>query len=322
MANRPHTPAACIAEHLRVTYKNSKKETVGKYQATLYNITDILRDNGLELNPRKVDEDDIRFLLEHWSNLAISTRNGYLHIFNRYLKFYDNKIIEEMEINLGYDDRPNVDWLTDEECTRLMEAPKTALEDVVIHLELCMGLRVSEVIKLRVGDIHFNDDPRKRSISVLGKGRGEGKWRTIPFHPDTERVINRWLEERAEIVKRIRTYDPTWPNPDNLLIWCHYKNKPTGGAYTERGHSIDRGVIHRIRDRLGMNFGNHTLRRTFGRNLYHAGTPIETISKLYGHEDIQTTLRYIGVNLDDMSDALSKLYVHQMNLSQRHGKGD
>ncbi len=54
-----------------------------------------------------------------------------------------------------------------------------------------------------------------------------------------------------------------------------------------------------------MDFSNHTLRRTFGRNLYHAGTLIERISKLYGHEDIQTTLRYIGVNLDDIAAPLA-----------------
>lgn len=102
----------------------------------------------------------------------------------------------------------------------------------------------------------------------------------------------------------------------------HYVDKPAGGAYTERGHSLDRAVIHKVRDRLGMDFSNHTVRRTFGRNLYHAGTPIETISKLYGHEDIQTTLKYIGVNLDDMSDALGKLYAHQLAMSRRAGWGD
>lgn len=320
MANRPHTPAACINEHIRVTYKNTKKSTSSKYEAVLININGILRDNGLELNPRNIGEDDIRFLLEHWEGKAISTRNWYLHILNRYLKYYGNAVIEDMDINLGYDDRPNVDWLSDEECIRLMQAPKTPLEEVVIHLELCMGLRVSEVVKLRVGDIHFSDDPRKRSISVCGKGRGEGKWRTIPFHPDSERILRMWLEERSEMIQRIRAYNPSWPVPDNLLIWCHYVDKPTGGPYTERGHSLDRAVIHKVRDRLDMDFSNHTLRRTFGRNLYHAGTPIETISKLYGHEDIQTTLRYIGVNLDDMSDALGKMYAHQLVMTQRLGR--
>ena len=63
MANRPHTPTACVNEHIRVTYKNTKKATSAKYEAVLININGILRDNGLELNPRRIAEDDIRFHL-------------------------------------------------------------------------------------------------------------------------------------------------------------------------------------------------------------------------------------------------------------------
>ncbi|MFA6813573.1 MAG: tyrosine-type recombinase/integrase [Bacteroidaceae bacterium] len=102
----------------------------------------------------------------------------------------------------------------------------------------------------------------------------------------------------------------------------HYENKPTGEAYTERGHSVDRAVIHKVRDRVGFNFKNHTLRRTFGRNLYHAGIPIETIAALYGHNNIKTTLEYIGINLEDMDDALAKLYKHQLAMSEKRKRGD
>ena len=177
MANRPHTPAACVNEHIRVTYKNTKKATSAKYEAVLININGILRDNGLELNPRRIGEDDIRFLLEYWGDRAISTRNWYLHILNRYLKFYDNTVVEDMEINLGYDDRPNVDWLSDEECIRLMQAPKTPLEDIVIHLELCMGLRNVEVCRLMLNDIH--NTGTKPYINVRGKGRGDRRCRPL-----------------------------------------------------------------------------------------------------------------------------------------------
>ena len=84
MTNRPHTPTTCVNEHIRVTYKNTEKVTSAKYEAVLININGILRDNGLELNPRRIGEDDIRFLLEYWGNKAISTRNWYLHILSRY----------------------------------------------------------------------------------------------------------------------------------------------------------------------------------------------------------------------------------------------
>ena len=67
----------------------------------------------------------------------------------------------------------------------LMACEKTPLEDIVVHLELCLGMRVVEVIRLRRMDIHCSDVPEKCHVSVRGKGRGDGKWRTVPFHPLT-----------------------------------------------------------------------------------------------------------------------------------------
>ncbi len=313
MARGNYTGISCINEHLATTYKHSKPETVTKYRGVLYQINGDVKDNGYSDNPRQYDEETIEFLLGLWKerDLAVSTKDWYLHILNRYLRCFDNNVIEEMGIDFGQDIRPNVNWLSDEEAEQLMKMEKTPLEEVVIHLELCLGLRVAEVCRLRLVDIHFDDDPHKCYVSVRGKGKGDGKWRSVPFHPDSRVVFERWIAKRNDIIEKIHTYDPTWEVPEQLLIWGHYENRPTGGYYTERSHSLDRAVIHKVRDRAGFDFSNHTLRRTFGRTLYRAGIPIETISKLYGHDDTQTTIRYLGIDLDDMGSALAKMYEYQ-----------
>lgn len=313
MARGNYTGISCINEHLATTYKHSKPETVAKYRGVLYQINGDVKDNGYSDNPRQYDEETIEFLLGLWKerDLAVSTKDWYLHILNRYLRCFDNNVIEEMGIDFGQDIRPNVNWLSDEEAEHLMRMEKTPLEDIVIHLELCLGLRVAEVCRLRLVDIHFDDDPRKCYVSVRGKGKGDGKWRSVPFHPDSRAVFDRWIVRRNDIIEKIHAYDPTWEVPEQLLIWGHYENRPTGGYYTERSHSLDRAVIHKVRDRAGFDFSNHTLRRTFGRTLYRAGIPIETISKLYGHDDTQTTIRYLGIDLDDMGSALARMYEYQ-----------
>ena len=313
MARGNYTGISCINEHLATTYKHSKPETVAKYRGVLYQINGDVKDNGYSDNPRQYDEETIEFLLGLWKerDLAVSTKDWYLHILNRYLRCFDNKVIEEMGIDFGQDIRPNVNWLSDEQADYLMTMEKTPLEEVVIHLELCLGLRVAEVCRLRLVDVHFDDDPRKCYVSIRGKGKGDGKWRSVPFHPDSRAVFERWIARRNEIVSKIHEYDPTWEVPEQLLIWGHYENRPTGGYYTERSHSLDRAVIHKVRDRAGFDFSNHTLRRTFGRTLYRAGIPIETISKLYGHDDTQTTIRYLGIDLDDMGSALARMYEYQ-----------
>lgn len=313
MARGNYTGISCINEHLATTYKHSKPETVAKYRGVLYQINGDVKNNGYSDNPRQYDEETIEFLLGLWKerDLAVSTKDWYLHILNRYLRCFDNNVIEEMGIDFGQDIRPNVNWLSDEEAEHLMRMEKTPLEDIVIHLELCLGLRVAEVCRLRLVDIHFDDDPRKCYVSVRGKGKGDGKWRSVPFHPDSRAVFDRWIVRRNDIIEKIHAYDPTWEVPEQLLIWGHYENRPIGGYYTERSHSLDRAVIHKVRDRAGFDFSNHTLRRTFGRTLYRAGIPIETISKLYGHDDTQTTIRYLGIDLDDMGSALARMYEYQ-----------
>lgn len=313
MARGNYSGISCINEHLAVTYKHSKPETVAKYRGVLYQINGDVKDNGYSDNPRQYDEETIEFLLGLWKerDLAVSTKDWYLHILSRYLRCFDNNVIDEMGIDFGQDIRPNVNWLSDEQAEHLMRMEKTPLEEVVIHLELCLGLRVAEVCRLRLVDIHFDEDPRKCYVSIRGKGKGDGKWRSVPFHPDSREVFERWIARRNEIISKIHAYDPTWEVPEQFLIWGHYENRPTGGYYTERSHSLDRAVIHRVRDRAGFDFSNHTLRRTFGRTLYRAGIPIETISKLYGHDDTQTTIRYLGIDLDDMGSALARMYEYQ-----------
>lgn len=313
MARGNYAGISCINEHLVTTYKHSKPETVAKYRGVLYQINGDVKDNGYSDNPRQYDEETIEFLLGLWKerDLAVSTKDWYLHILRRYLRYFDNDVVEEMGIDFGQDIRPNVNWLSDEEADHLMKMEKTPLEEVVIHLELCLGLRVAEVCRLRLIDIHFDDDSRKCYVSVRGKGKGDGKWRSVPFHPDSKAVFERWISKRNDIISKIHTYDPTWEVPEQFLIWGHYENRPTGGYYTERSHSLDRAVIHKVRDRAGFDFSNHTLRRTFGRTLYRAGIPIETISKLYGHDDTQTTIRYLGIDLDDMGSALARMYEYQ-----------
>ncbi|MBR3409752.1 MAG: site-specific integrase [Candidatus Methanomethylophilaceae archaeon] len=301
MPTRVSTPERCIEKYIREKRKSSKTETYDQYRTVLNKISRDLESNGFNPMPYDVSEKAVRFLLdEAWKDHEVSTRKWLTHILSRYLRHFGNTVVADMDIRWPQDMRPNVDWLTDAEQYKLLNAPKTVLEEAVIHLELNMGLRIAEVCNLKLENINY----RLRMVEVLGKGHGEGKWRSVPFSDDTEDVLSRWLKERQSLVDRVRAYDPSWKDPGNVFIWCHYKNKPQAGAYSDRGHSLDRGVIHIVRDRLGLNFTNHTLRRTFGRTMYHAGAPIESISKILGHDDIVTTLKYLGINLDDMQSAM------------------
>ena len=70
-------------------------------------------------------------------------------------------------------------------------------------------------------------------------------------------------------------------------------------------------MVERISARAETQFTSHTLRRTYGRTLWKAGVPLETIKELMGHSSIETTIRYLGVRMDDMDDAMEKLASYQ-----------
>ena len=311
MPRNVSTPEACIEQYIRKNRKSSKKETYDQYRTVLLKMTNDLREAGYDPSPYKINEKSARYLIdEKWKDCEVSYKKWLTHILSRYLRFYNNNTVAEMDIRWPHDTRPNVDWLTDAEQYKLLNEPKTAREEAIIHFELNMGLRIAEVCTIKVENLNY----RMRTADVLGKGSCDGKWRSVPFSDDTEKVLERWMTERADIVRRVRAYNPSWVDPGTVFLWCHYKNKPQAGAYSTRGHSIDRGVIHIVRDRLGLTFTNHTLRRTFGRTMYHAGAPIESISKILGHEDIVTTLKYLGINLDDMQSAMDLHSAYQRKI--------
>jgi integrase len=53
------------------------------------------------------------------------------------------------------------------------------------------------------------------------------------------------------------------------------------------------------------------MKLTFGRTCWLAGVPLETIKDLLGHEDTKTTIQYLGINMDDKSNAMSQLSTFQ-----------
>ncbi len=72
--------------------------------------------------------------------------------------------------------------------------------------------------------------------------------------------LDRWMEQRAKIVAKVRAYNPTWRDPGTLLITDQYKNKPDSHAFAEHSGSMDDSVIVPLREQLGSHFANHTLR--------------------------------------------------------------
>lgn len=273
--------------------------TVTFYRETIYAVLRYMDSRHMNTLPNRIDVHDVKKFLDCMAsdNLAIATRKGYLSTLKKYLTHYGNAAMSQISYKLPRDMRPRVDWLTSEQAMTLLQCEKTPIQTVVIHLELCLGLRRVEVVRLKISDIHDDEG----YITVLGKGSQGGKPRCIPFARDTAHVMQVARARRTDLICAAKKRRPTATVPDNLIIW------QKGGAlhaYSEEGYGIDKVVSDPLSVQLGFHFSNHTLRRTFGRMMYRAGVEVATIAKILGHDSTEVTLRYIGVDLDDMKKAM------------------
>lgn len=138
-------------------------------------------------------------------------------------------------------------------------------------------------------------------------GRGGGKWRPIPYHPDTLTELKAYQQLREEEIARAREKNPEVKVPDALLIY-----ELGGKLYPYKKTAID-NILCRLGKGVGFHFSNHDLRRTGGRLTNKSGVPIERIAKILGHKDIKTTIEYLGLNNDDMSESLAQYAQYMKN---------
>ena len=302
MPKYPQTPERCIEGYLAELERARRSEgTIKAYRWTLLHATRALERAELQALPYQIDRAEIDYLLNHtYKHITSRTASWSIAILQPYLIHSGNNIIKRMRLTWPADERVRVDWLTPMEAVQLQDYQLSPMSALGIHLMLCLGLRRVELIRLRLQDL------KGSYLQVRGKGKAGGKWRSVPYHPETPRLLEAWIKQRSQIVADARKRKDV-REPDELFIWTRQ------GAlfpYSESGTGWDKRVIQPVRDATGIHFGNHTLRRTFGRTMFQAGVKLETIAKLMGHESTATTIDYLGVNMDDMSDAMLTMANH------------
>lgn len=269
--------------------------TVRHYRAGCRTVADrLLRIDSDLVRPHDVKRVHVTaFLTQMRSDaLSVATMRDYLTCLRKLCDHCGNHVVDDIHPIWSQDLRQNVDWLTEEDATSLLNSTVlTPKERIIITLMLCMGLRRIEVIRLRLCDIHPD------TITVHGKGHGDGKLRTVPYHPRFKSALKGWMIVRDDLVKGSGYRD------DALIV---YRQGRSLNGYSQLGSAID-NLVRTATNRAGYQCSCHTLRRTFARAMWHADVPVETIARILGHSNTVQTLRYIGANLDDMTDAMTKL---------------
>ena len=155
------------------------------------------------------------------------------------------------------------------------------------------GLRVSELVNLKLSDLYFDED----FIKVTGKGN---KQRFVPISA----IINIYITIYANEIR------------NHLYIQKEHEDYL---FLNRRGAQLTRAMIFTIVKRLAKEIGleknisPHTFRHSFATHLLENGADLRAIQQMLGHESITTTEIYVHVNRTHLVSVLNEFHPRIMN---------
>lgn len=209
-------------------------------------------------------------------------------ILEGYIKISPVELIETPKLG-----RKLPDVLSVEEIDLLISAIDLSTNEgfrnkVMLETLYSCGLRVSELVGLRLSDLFFEEG----FIRVIGKG---SKHRFVPIDPNTIELITLYNDS-------IRVHMTVKKDSSDILF------------LNRRGGQLTRAMIFTIIKRLAVeinlqkNISPHTFRHSFATHLLENGADIRAIQLMLGHESITTTEIYTHVTTDRLRSVLEEFH--------------
>jgi len=169
--------------------------------------------------------------------------------------------------------------LTPDEVAKVLRACTSTRDKSICLFLLDSGVRASEMLALKVGDV----DMRSGMVTVrLGKGQ---KGRTTFVGASTRKQLKRYLAER----NNPKEYEPLFPSS-------------TSGQGLSQAGLVQ--LMERLRIRSGVQACRaHSFRRTFALTCLRNGMNIYVLAKLMGHADITVLRHYLALVEEDLQEA-------------------
>ncbi len=194
-------------------------------------------------------------------------------------------------IKLGTIHKPNTGvWMTIDQTQAFLALPDRSSwygqrDAALLAIMLGCGLRRAEMTALRWDAYHLRDG--RQCIHVLGKGN---KTRTLPVPLWAQADVDTWqVTSQTPVpprrVNHVQLLDNIPPFNRELIM---------GGCTTDGLYKIIQGYGQQI----GLDLSPHDLRRTLAQLLRKSGAMLEQIQYTLGHEDISTTVIYLGSKLE------------------------
>jgi len=234
----------------------------------------------LKRSPDRATAEDVRlFQLQLMENgLSIQNRNRTMTGVRFLLRVTMRRHDLAAEVFHMKEPQKNPQILSAGEAKRLLTMAGKLQARVLLSIGYGAGLRVSEVVKLKVKHIDS-------ALGVIRVEQGKGKKdRQVMLSPETLDLLREWWKARTA------RYDAGVPAGERWLFPGRRKGRPLTPRQVSR-------LFHETVEAAGIKkkVTLHTLRHSFATHLFDRGVDIRTIQALLGHEKLETTARYTRV---------------------------
>lgn len=156
---------------------------------------------------------------------------------------------------------------------------KSYRDYAIFHVGLNTGLRISDILRLRVSDV-------KKKTHITIKEKKTKKLRKIKINYAMQDFFNDYIEGM---------------NDDEYLFQSRKgENKPITRQHAYR-------VFNEAAEKVGIHdIGTHTMRKSMGYHYYQKTKDVATLMELFNHSAPKITLRYIGINQDKLDEAMDE----------------
>lgn len=194
--------------------------------------------------------------------------------------------------------------LTEMEVEKIRMAARDEREKMIVEVLLSTGCRVSELVNILITDI---DNDR-----ILVHGKGE-KDRYVYLNARAKLAVEMYMRERHDSnpyllarAKSVKEMDKKLA-PEKMMSWWKNPDNVVDGHLDKS--SIE-AITRKMAERAGVERANpHKFRRTCATMALRRGMPVEQVSKMLGHENIETTQIYLDLTEDELEQAHRKYVV-------------
>ena len=289
-------------DYLRIE-RGLSNNSIESYENDLKKLKIFLNNTKTKTNPLEVTPDLIKEFIYHISKKIKSSSQS--RTISGIRSFYDYLMFEKLidsnpliNIESPKQQRNLPSTLSENEINILiknidMKKKESERNIAIIETLYGCGLRVSELINLKMSDLFFDED----FIKVTGKGN---KQRLVPICAINISYINKYMENSRKKLK----INPL--HSDILFL-------------NRRGNSISRAMIFTIIKNLSKESGfnkkisPHTFRHSFATHLLENGADLKTIQQLLGHESITTTEIYMHLDNKALFNVMNKYHPRSNN---------